>query len=96
MRGAFVGYIQSIVIKSQYRDRGIGTGFVEFLERRILAEHPNVFICVSSFNHGAKRLYERLGYETIGVLTDYIVSGQDEILMRKNVAPLNDYFSERK
>ena len=95
MQGAFVGYIQSIVIALQYRRRGIGKRFIEYLERRILSEQPNVFICVSSFNPEAKRLYERLGYETIGVLKDYIVSGHDEILMRKSVSPLSEYTHER-
>ena len=94
MRGAFVGYIQSIVIATQYRRRGVGKKFIEYLERRILSEQPNVFICVSSFNLEAKRLYERLGYEAIGVLRDYIVSGHDEILMRKSVSPLSEYTRE--
>ena len=96
MRGAFVGYIQSIVISPKYRRSGIGTRFMEFLERRILSERPNVFICVSSFNHDAKRLYERLGYETIGRLKDYIVKGHDEILMRKSIAPLSEFKRGRK
>ena len=30
-------------------------------EARILRESPNVFICVSSFNPDARRLYERQG-----------------------------------
>lgn len=94
MQGAFVGYIQSIVIASRYRRRGIGKRFIEYLEHRILLEKPNVFICVSSFNPAAKRLYERLGYETIGILKDYIVSGHDEILMRKSVSPLSEYTRE--
>ncbi|UCD06580.1 MAG: GNAT family N-acetyltransferase [candidate division WOR-3 bacterium] len=96
IRGAFVGYIQSVVILPRYRRGGIGTKFMEFLEHRILSELPNVFICVSSFNHDAKRLYERLGYETIGRLKDYIVKGHDEILMRKSVAPLSEFKREPK
>ncbi len=91
MKGAFTGYIQSIVMKPEYRGHGIGARFIGYLERRILAEHPNVFICVSSFNPDARRLYERLGYEAIGELRDYIVRGHAEILMRKTVAPLGEF-----
>jgi ribosomal protein S18 acetylase RimI-like enzyme len=40
-------------------------------------------LCVSSFNTGAKRLYERLGYEFVGTLTNYLVEGHDELLYRK-------------
>ena len=91
MRGAFVGYVQSIVIKPRFRNLGIGQDFMEHLEARIFAEHPNVFICVSSFNMAARNLYERSGYEVIGELKDYIVRGHSEILLRKTRAPLSDY-----
>lgn len=88
MTGAFVGYIQTICIHPQHRGRGLGSRMVEFAERRILSEVPNVFMCVSSFNHAARRLYERLGYQVVGELTDYIVRGHSEILLRKTTGPL--------
>ena len=61
---------------------------VEFAEKRIFADSQNVFMCVSDFNAGARRLYERLGYRIVGELTDYIVAGHAEILMRKSRGPL--------
>lgn len=88
MTGAFVGYIQTICIHPDYRGRGLGSRMVAFAERRILTEVPNVFMCVSSFNHDARRLYERLGYQVVGELTDYIVAGYSEILLRKTIGPL--------
>jgi [ribosomal protein S18]-alanine N-acetyltransferase len=88
MIGAFVGYIQTICIHPQYRGRGLGSSMLEFAERRILSEVPNVFMCVSSFNNAARRLYERLGYQVVGELTDYIVAGHSEILLRKTLGPL--------
>jgi ribosomal protein S18 acetylase RimI-like enzyme len=48
-------------------------------------------MCVSSFNTDAQRLYERLGYQRIGELTDYIVAGQSEILLRKTIGPLTGF-----
>jgi ribosomal protein S18 acetylase RimI-like enzyme len=62
-----------------------------FAEKRILNVTPNVFICVSSFNPNAKRLYERLGYQVVGELKDYLVSGHSEILLRKTIAPLTEF-----
>jgi ribosomal protein S18 acetylase RimI-like enzyme len=88
MTGAFVGYIQTICIHPDHRGRGFGSRLVELAEQRILKEVPNVFMCVSSFNHGARRLYERLGYGVVGELTDYIVAGHSEILLRKTTGPL--------
>ena len=88
MTGAFVGYIQTICIHAGCRGLGLGSRLVAFAEQRILRESPNVFMCVSSFNHDALRLYERLGYRVVGELTDYIVQGHSEILLRKTVGPL--------
>jgi ribosomal protein S18 acetylase RimI-like enzyme len=91
MRGAFVGYIQSICVAPQWRGQGVGSRLIAFAEQRIFKETPNVFICVSSFNPNARRLYERLGYKLVGVLKDYLISGYDEVLLRKTIAPLLEF-----
>jgi len=88
LRGAFVGYLQTICIAPGLRGLGLGSKLVAFAEARIFREHPNVFLCVSSFNPGARRLYERLGYTLVGELPDYLVAGHAEILMRKTRGPL--------
>ena len=93
MGGAFVGYIQSLAVRDAWRGRGLGTALIAFAERRILRETPNVFICVSSFNPGARRLYERLGYQVVGELLDYMVRGHSEILLRKTTGPLAEHAS---
>lgn len=90
MNGAFVGYIQTVFVVREWRGKGIGSTLLKFAEQRILSETPNVFMCVSSFNKDAQRLYERLGYKIIGELRDYIVAGQSEILLRKTMAPLSE------
>lgn len=91
MNGAFVGYIQTVGVLPGWRDRGIGSRVIRYAEDRIFSEAPNAFICVSSFNEGARRLYERLGYKVVGELTDYIIPGHSEILMRKTIAPLTEF-----
>lgn len=83
-RGPFPGYIQTICVRPDCRGQGLGTALVRWAEDRIFLESPNVFMCVSSFNPDARRLYERLGYEVVGVLREYIVPGHDEILLRKS------------
>ena len=88
MRGALVGYIQSIAVHASWRGRGLGTRLIAFAESRIFLETPNVFICASSFNERARALYSRLGYETVGELRDYVVRGHSELLMRKSLGPL--------
>jgi ribosomal protein S18 acetylase RimI-like enzyme len=75
-------------VDDRCRGQGIGTALMEFVEQRVLREQPNVFICASSFNPGAQRLYERLGYRRVGELTDFMVAGHSEILYRKTIGPL--------
>ena len=96
MTGAFVGYIQTICVVEHERSRGIGTRLVEYAEKRIFRDSPNVFLCVSSFNPRARALYERLGYELIGELKDYIVAGHSEFLFRKTIAPIRDFRKQPK
>jgi len=91
MKGAFVGYIQTVCVAPEWRNRGIGSRLIDFAEKRIFTEAPNVFMCVSSFNTRVRELYKKLGYEIIGELKDYIISGESEILMRKSIAPLTEF-----
>jgi ribosomal protein S18 acetylase RimI-like enzyme len=95
MRGAFIGYLQSVAVREDWRGRGLGSRLVAFAERRIFREAPNVFICASSFNERAKGLYERLGYQVVGELRDYVVRGHSEWLLRKSVAPIADWTTPR-
>lgn len=96
LRGTFVGYVRSVAVRDDWRGRGLGTQLIRFAEGRIFREHPNVFLLVSSYNPRAKALYERLGYEVIGELRDYIVRGHSEWLLRKSIAPLADFTSARQ
>lgn len=90
--GGFMrGYIQTICLKPEYRGRGIGTAMLEFSEERLFRFFPNVYICVSSFNHGAQKLYYQLGFEKIGELKDYFLKGYDEYILRKTVGPFAEY-----
>ena len=88
MRGAFVGYIRSICVAADARGSGVGSGLMAFAEERVFRELKNVFLCVSSFNPRARALYERLGYEAVGELKDYVIAGASEIIMRKSIGPL--------
>jgi len=88
LKGGFVGYIQTVCAAPELRGTGVGTALVAFAEERIFRDHRNVFICVSDFNHAARRLYERLGFRLVGEMTDYVVAGHSELLLRKTRGPL--------
>ena len=85
-----MGYVQTLCVAEGLRSQGLGSELLAFAEERIFREFKNVFLCVSSFNPRARALYERLGYETVGPLRDFVIAGHDEILLRKTRGPLTD------
>jgi len=89
--GTFSGYIQTICIDSEYRGKGCGRLLLQFCEDRILKFSPNVFICVSSFNKGALKLYLDFGFKMIGEIENFVRDGYSEFLLRKTVGPRVGY-----
>ncbi len=89
--GTFSGYIQTICISEAHRGQGIGTKLLQFCEERILKISPNVFICVSSFNKGAIKLYYEFGFKLVGELDNFVKEGFTELLLRKTVGPWVGY-----
>ena len=89
--GTFKGYIQTICIDGDYRGLGLGKQLLQFCEDRILNISPNIFICVSSFNKGAIRLYEEFGFKLIGKLDNFVKDGFTELLYRKSFGPIAGY-----
>lgn len=91
LTGPFPGYITSVCVAAAARGHGLGSQLVAYAEARIHRISPNVFLCVSSFNPDARRLYERLGYELVGPLTNYLMAGADELLYRKSLGPWDTF-----
>jgi len=78
-------YIKSIAVAEAYRGRGVGAELVRFAEEMFRPKARHLFLCVSSFNTRARKLYERLGYKKAGEFKDYIVQGYSEVLMHKRL-----------
>ena len=88
LSGPLNGYIQTIAVHPDWRQRGLGARMMAFAEERIFRQSPNVFLCVTAFNRRARAFYEKLGYERVGELPDFLAKGASEILMRKTRGPL--------
>ena len=58
--------IEEIYIEPPYRGNGMGTAFFEYLKREIPAMRFRIE--VEDYNEGAKRLYERMGFELLPYL----------------------------
>ncbi len=78
-------YLKSIAVAPDVRGHGVGSALLDFAEARWRGEARWFFLCVSSFNHRARGLYEGRGYEVVGELPDQVVEGASETLMRKRI-----------
>ncbi len=78
-------YLHIIAVKEQYRNIGIGKKLLKYFEESISKNTRKVFLVVSDFNPGAKKLYQSLGYEEIGTIPSLYKEGINESLMMKEL-----------
>lgn len=77
-------YVNILAVAPASRNRGVGTELLRFAEQHF-AGARHLFICVSSFNPDARRLYERVGYRQVGELPDFVVDGHSEFILHKRL-----------
>jgi ribosomal protein S18 acetylase RimI-like enzyme len=86
-------YIKCLGVHANFRGKGLGRFMIGEMERKYAHLNGKMFIAVSSFNSGARRLYESLGYLKVGEFNNYIVDGHSEILLEK---VLNDFIVDAR
>jgi ribosomal-protein-alanine N-acetyltransferase len=78
-------YLKSIAVYPEFEGKGVGSDLLAFAEDLFRSGSRHFFLCVSSFNHKARRFYEHHGYEAMCEFRDYIIEGASEILMYKHL-----------
>src|SRR5262249_44363168 len=76
-------YLRLLAVRDGARGEGFGAALLRYVEHQVARRRPSLFLCCTSTNEGARRFYERHGYEAVGVLTNLVVDGIDEVLYRK-------------
>ncbi|MBN1231302.1 MAG: GNAT family N-acetyltransferase [Anaerolineales bacterium] len=86
LNGAFHGYpyLHIIAVKEEYRGYGIGQQLLRFFEESVFPVYSKTFLVVADFNPEAKNLYEKIGYQQVGVLPSLYKEGITEYLMMKS------------
>jgi [ribosomal protein S18]-alanine N-acetyltransferase len=78
-------YIRSVGVDPSCRGAAVGREMLQFADKLSRRNARHIFLCVSSFNARARKLYERLGYKMVGELKAYVIPGASELLMHKRL-----------
>lgn len=79
------GWIASIGVHPDYRQRGIGRQLLEACERELGL--PRLRLTLRASNRGARRLYDQAGYAAVDFWRKYYHDGEDGVVMEKKIQP---------
>lgn len=80
------GHVVSIAVHPEYRRRGVATALMEELLRRFKSRNVrSVRLEVRVSNRVAISLYEKLGFQSRGVIKRYYPDGEDAYLMVRDL-----------
>ncbi len=75
--------IELLALFDGFRSKGTGARIIQWVGNRYKPE--NLWVTVASFNRGARKFYEREGFEKTALLDDLIKPGWSEMLLRKKI-----------
>lgn len=78
-------FLRLIAVKHEYRCNGFGTEMLGLYEAKFRNKSDRVFLCVSSLNDKAKKLYTSLGYNEVGKIDGLYKKGKTEYIMMKEI-----------
>ncbi len=87
LKGAFnrSGYIQLIGVDPACKGQGTGKLLLFQAEKIVMQVSDDMFLTVSDFNTSAQAFYQKLGYDFVGEIPDYVLPGITEKIMRKKL-----------
>lgn len=88
MKGMLGGlpYLGLLGVRQDYRGQGVGSQLIDvFTGICEGAGYKRCFICVSSFNPRAKKLYQSKGFQQVGAMPDMAKQGITEYLLMKKL-----------
>lgn len=61
--GGMAAWIEELFVEEEFRSKGIGKAFFEFLKNELKGKIKRIRLEVGDDNDGAKRLYKNIGFE---------------------------------
>ena len=85
--GGTTAALLSLAVAPAYRKRRVGTALLGWFECECReAKCVSIDLEVARIRRPARRLYERFGYEELGIRKDYYGPGGDAVRMRKTLS----------
>ena len=81
----FGPYLHFLGLLPPFQNKGIGASVMKWFETEADGHFRNLWICVSEFNAGAMRFYERFGYSRAATLEGLVTDDRTEFLLRKRL-----------
>ena len=79
-------YLRHLSVVASSRGSGVGEIAVDWLVSYARSTHQcNIWLCVSEFNSRAEAFYRRNGFERVATIDNLVVTGENEILMRRRL-----------
>lgn len=84
----FGPYIRLLAVVPDAQSKGVGTALIgRAIDTATMRGDGNLWVCASAFNEAAIAFYERQGFRRIGTLTGLVIASEDEVLLRRQLAP---------
>lgn len=77
-------YVELLAVLPEAQGGGLGRLLLDWAAGQ---GGDNLWACVSAFNAAARAFYARAGFVEVAPLPDLVAAGQDEILLRRRLAP---------
>lgn len=78
--------IEGIVVKKEYRNKGVGALLISELEKKLKEKNKEkIFLEVRKSNLVAQKLYEKMGFTIISQRKGYYCDNEDAVVMAKEL-----------
>lgn len=84
------GCLRFVAVHPEKRRRGIGRQLMGFVERKVFARSPNLYISCPCASEPAFHFFQKLGYRKVGEIPDFTAPGQIEWILQKTSRDKHD------
>lgn len=82
--GNIGAYVRMLAVHPNCRRQSIGCSLINYIQQEAEKRGDrNLFLICSTDNSSASNFYKSIGFEQVGILSDLVITGHDEILYRK-------------